>query len=583
MRQTFTKFYEILIPAERRKALILIVLMLIGMILETIGIGLVIPALSLMTESDIVNKYPKLEPILQSIGSPTQTQLVVWGMLFLVGAHFIKAGFLAFLAWRQAEFNFGLHASLSARLFTGYLQQPYTFHLQRNSAQLIRNVTTEVGQFTSALIAASILLTELLVLIGVSSMLLYIEPLGAIITISIFAFAGYVFFKLTNTRLLRWGEARQFYDGQRIQHIQQGLGGAKDVKLLGREEDFIAQYALHNTGSARMGKLENVLQALPRLWLELLAVICLSALVITMLTNGKSVEALVPIIGLFAAAAFRLMPSVNRVLVSIQGLRYNLPVVIVLHKEAKMLEKPPVIVSDASLDFKHTLQLDSVGYTYQGTKNATLAEINLNISCGDSIGIIGESGAGKSTLVDVMLGLLSPNIGCVTIDGVDIQSNLRAWQNKIGYVPQSIFLTDDSLRRNVAFGLDSNEIDENAVKAAIKSAQLQDYVDSLPDGLDTVVGERGIRISGGQRQRIGIARALYHNPSVLVLDEATSALDSETEASVMEAVYELKGNKTIIIIAHRLSTVSRCDLLFELKQGRLIQNNEHINRNKISC
>jgi len=571
MQQIFSKFYEILIPAERRKALLLLVLMLVGMVLETLGVGLVIPALSLMTDADIANNHPEIEPILYALGNPTQSELVVWGMIFLVGAYVLKSVFLAFLAWMQADFSFGLHASLSARLFTGYLRQPYSFHLQRNSAQLIRNVTTEVGQFTSAIISASTLLTELLVLIGIGSMLLYFEPVGALIVITIFGLAGYIFFKMTNMRLLRWGEARQFYDGQRIQHIQQGLGGAKDVKLLGREGDFIGQYTLHNDGSARMGKLENVLQALPRLWLELLAVVCLATLVITMVSNGKSVESLVPILGLFAAAAFRLMPSVNRVLVSIQGLRYNLPVVSILHKEIKMVEMEPNIPLDTPLSFKNKLQLDSVGYTYQGAKNASLTGVSLSIPCGTSVGIIGESGAGKSTLVDVILGLLTPSVGRVTVDDKDVQTVMRGWQNNIGYVSQSIFLTDDSLRRNVAFGLDAGEIDNDAVDAAIKAAQLQDFIASLPEGLDTIVGERGVRISGGQRQRIGIARALYHAPSVLVLDEATSALDSETEASVMQAVYELQGNKTIIIIAHRMSTVSQCDLLYELKHGRLIQ------------
>lgn len=548
------------------------------MVLETLGISLIIPALSLMTEPNIASKYPAVAPFLKRLGDPTRTQLIVGGMLFLVCAYTIKAVFLAFLAWKQAQFSFGLQANLSARLFNSYLRQPYTFHMQRNSAQLIRNVTTEIGQFTSAIISASILLTELFVLIGIGTMLLLVEPLGAVLVITTLGFAGYVFHRATNSCLLRWGEARQFHDGQRLQHLQQGLGGAKEVKLLGREEDFISQYNLHNTGSARMSKLQNVLQALPRLWLELLAVVGLATLVFTMIVQGKPMEVLIPTMGLFAAAAFRMMPSANRILVSAQGLRYNLPVISILYDEVRSLKQAQTFVSNQVLPFKHALSLKNVGYVYPSASHAALTDINLNIPYGKSVGLIGDSGSGKSTLVDVILGLLTPDSGYVQVDGTDIQSNLRGWQNQIGYVSQTIYLTDDTLRRNVAFGLDSKDIDENAVNAAIKAAQLQDFVESLPDGLDSLVGERGIRISGGQRQRIGIARALYHDPLVLVLDEATSALDTDTEKSVMKAVYELRENKTIIIIAHRLSTVAQCDILFRLKQGRLANNAENIVR-----
>ena len=402
-------------------------------------------------------------------------------------------------------------------------------------------------------------------------MLFIIEPVGATLTITILGIAGYLFYLLTNERLLRWGDARQFYEGQRIQHLQQGLGGAKEVKLLGREENFINQYAIHNSGSARMSKHENVLQALPRLWLELLAIVGLAILVISMLSNGKSTETLIPIIGLFAAAAFRMMPSVNRILVSIQGLRYNLPVISSLYKEAQLVNKTSDSTSVNCLSFKHEIHLKSVGYSYEGVDYDAISNINLIIPRGKSVGIIGESGAGKSTLVDVILGLLTPTKGTVEVDGIDVQFNLRGWQNHIGYVSQTIYLTDDTLRCNIAFGLEKKDINDKAIKAAINASQLQDFVDSLPDGLDTMVGERGVRISGGQRQRIGIARALYHNPSVLVLDEATSALDTVTEAAVMKSVYELQGNKTVIIIAHRLSAISMCDLFFELNKGNLIQ------------
>jgi ABC-type multidrug transport system fused ATPase/permease subunit len=277
----------------------------------------------------------------------------------------------------------------------------------------------------------------------------------------------------------------------------------------------------------------------------------------------------VPTLALFSVAAFRLMPSVNRVLGAVQTLRYSLASINALYEEFKLADPGPAVHNIDGTAFQHDICLIGINYTYPNSVAPVLNGLSITIQKGESVGFIGPSGSGKSTLVDVILGLLPPSTGQVAVDGQDIQQNLRHWQNQIGYVPQSIYLTDDTLRRNVAFGVPNEQIDDVAIQSAIQAAQLDGFVANLPDGLETLVGERGIRLSGGQRQRIGIARALYHDPAVLVLDEATSSLDTATESDVMQAITTLQGTKTIIMVAHRLSTVKQCDRLYQLGQGRV--------------
>lgn len=565
--------WSILLPNQRKAAFVMLALMLVGMVLETLGIGLVIPALTLMTQGDILSPQPDFARIVvEWLGSPTQAQLVMGGMLLLAIVYLVKAVFLAFLAWRQSTFVYGLEASLSQRLFTGYLRQPYTFHLQRNSAQLIQYSVNEVSQLSrGAVHSAMILFAELLVMTGIGVLLLVVEPVGAILVIATLGLTGFAFYKLSKARLMRWGRARQYHEGMRIQHLQQGLGGAKDVKLLGRESDFLASYAFHNEETAKVYIRQNTLEALPRLWLELLAVIGLVVLVISMLAQGKPIESVLPTLGLFAAAAFRLMPSTNRVLTTLQNLRYAFPVIEVIARELALLANAPSAASVEHLTLCRSLSIHNVSYTYSGATESALKNINLEVEIGKSVGFIGGSGAGKSTLIDVILGLLTPDQGRLTIDGKNINEVLRGWQNQIGYVPQTIYLTDDTLRRNIAFALSENQIDDLAIKRALEAAQLSEFIATLPDGLNTVVGERGVRLSGGQRQRIGIARALYHDPAVLVLDEATSSLDIATERDVMQAVNALHGEKTILIVAHRLSTVEHCDAIIHLERGEVVQ------------
>lgn len=567
---TLKRILALLLPSQRRQAGKLLSLMVLGSLVETASLGLIIPALVLMSETNIAARYPRLLPLFEAIGHPTQAQLIIGGMAALFCVYFVKTFFLAFLAWQQNAFVFGVRAEISQRLFTGYLRQPWSFHLQRNSAQLINILATETNQFTgSALQPALLFVAEALVLAGICTLLAVVEGWGVLVLVTVLGLATWCFQRLTRGHLMRWGQARQYHESLRIQHAQQGLGGAKDVKLLGREEEFLELYSTHNLGSARAVEWQNTLQQLPRLWLEVVAVGGFAILVIVMISQGKQPAVILPTLGLFAVAAFRIMPSANRAVGALQSLRYARPAIDTLHNEILQLKESSAPDGGSTIDFRKEVSLESVSYRYPNAAVAALSDITLTIPRGSSIGIIGGSGAGKSTLVDLLLGLITPNVGFVRVDGSDIQANMRGWQNQVGYVPQTIYLTDDSLRRNVAFGLPEDQIDDKAVRRALRAAQLEDFVRGLPEGIETAVGERGVRLSGGQRQRIGIARALYHDPQVLVLDEATSALDTATEQDVMEAVNALIGEKTLIIVAHRLSTVARCDHLYRLEHGRI--------------
>lgn len=572
MIDTFVKLRSLLTPAERRAAVVLFGLMLIGMLFETIGVGLIVPVMTLILQNDLLASHPSIATHLQFLNGVSQRELIAWAILGLVGAYFIKNAFLALLIGKQTYFAYNVQEKLSQRLFTIYLRQPYTFHLQRNSAELVRNITGEVGILTGVLTSGLLMCTEILVSAGIATLLLLVEPVGAVLAVFVFGGAAWLFNRVTRDKISQWGLERQIHDGLRLQHLQQGLGGAKDVKLLGREGEFLSQFQTHNVKSTRVWRLQATLQSYPRLMFEMLAVGGLAILVWSMLARQRDLASIVPTLGLFAAAAFRLMPSVNRILTAVQNLRYTVPVIGSLYRETQLpVPDAKAATSAGPVPFGKELRITGLDYRYPGAAQLALDGVSLAIRRGETVGFIGVSGSGKSTLVDVILGLLSPERGKVEVDGKDIQKDLRSWQDQIGYVPQSIYLTDDTLRRNVAFGVRDEEIDNVAVERAVRSAQLDTFVDSLPDGLDTMVGERGIRLSGGQRQRIGIARALYHDPSVLVLDEATSALDTDTETGVMQSVTALHGSKTIVIVAHRLTTVEKCDRLIRLEAGRVLE------------
>ena len=564
--RTHQLVWQLTTRAEKRRLVLLYLLMVVGAVLEMLSLGLIVPAVGILTKPDYANRVPLVKRV---FGELTQSQFVLLVMLILMLVFLAKTIFLVWKAWMQKGVSNAITFRLGVAIFEKYLRQPYAFHLMRNSATLTNSAQNSRALASEIIDPSLLVFSEALVTGGIFTLLLWLEPVGTIGTILLFGVTSFLFSKYTGAKISRWGKARNTHHEVMLQQFQQGFGGVKDIKVLGREGYITKEYARELYGDVVIQRRFQLFQTLPRYGLELLTVVCFCLLISLMVAFGREISDIVPVLSLFGAAAFRLLPSANQLLNNLQAIRFARPKLMLLYEDFKLADQ-----QDSSLEvtssFLEEIRINDLCFTYDAVSEPALSDVNLVVRRGEAVGIIGSSGSGKSTLVDVLLGLLQPSGGQVLVDNQDIQTNLRSWQNQIGYVPQTIFLTDDSLRRNIALGLPDNLINESAVTEALRAAQLQEFVEGLPDGLDTVVGERGVRLSGGQRQRIGIARALYNKPEVLVLDEATSSLDTETEHEVMKAVQALQGTKTVVIVAHRLSTVEYCDRLYRLENARVV-------------
>ena len=557
----FKKILFLLTSRQKKQLIFLGFALLIGVLLEMLGLGILLP---------VIDKFPILEHYFMLFGEPTQIQIVVIGMITLVVFYLFKAFYLSFLGFFQSLFTAELTADVANKLFYGYLTSPYSFHIKKNTAELLRNVQNEVGQFSWLTQSVITLLVELSIIFGVIFTLVIVEPIGSLSVISFLSIAIIIFHFITKNKLTLWGIIRQNNLTKMNQHILQGLGGIKVVKYLGKEKYFLNKFSIHNDINKNIQTKITFMGQLPRLYLEFLCVSGLSALIIVMTVQEKPIEVLLPTIGVFAVAAFRMLPSANRILSSINVLKYSTPIINLIYNEFLMFNKNKKLLineNDENFIFNKNISLENIKFSYD--KDYVINDISINLKKGSIIGLIGESGSGKSTLVDLILGLFNPNSGIIKVDDKNISDNLNGWQKNIGYVPQSIYLNDDSIKNNIAFGVKENEIDEEKIISALKSAQLYKFISTLESGINTSVGERGVSFSGGQKQRIGIARALYNNPSLLIFDEATSALDVGTEAEIMETIFKFKKDKTIIIIAHRLSTVKKCDLIYKITNGKI--------------
>ena len=575
MLALYHKVSYLLSAREKRNAVVLFALMIVGALFEVVGVGAIPAFVGVISMPERLLEFDAVRAAYDWLGLTSTKEMVFWAALALIVVFVTKNAYLAFLEYVRARYVSNRQVSISNRLFDAYLRAPYTFHLQRNTAVLLRNTSTEAGAVASSVIIPVMgLFMEAMVLVFIFALLVVVEPLVTLGTFVIFGGITVVFYRATRAKIDAYAEREQHHRGQAVKAVNQGLGGFKDARVLGREAFFLASYRESAEFMARAAQFKAVISALPRLFLETMAVVALLGVSALLVAQDRPLETIVPTLTLLAVAVVRLMPSFTRITGYLTVTKWGVLSLNVVYDDLERLDRERDEARDegagAVLPFRESLQIEGLGYRYPNAPTQSLEGVTLTIPKNASVGFVGSSGAGKTTIVDVVLGLLTPTEGRVLVDGVDIQDRLSAWQRKIGYIPQSIYLTDDSVRRNVAFGVEEDEIDDAAVWAALEAAQLRELVESMDGGLGAIVGERGVRLSGGQRQRIGIARALYHDPEVIVMDEATSALDNRTERNFVEALERLQGERTLLIIAHRLSTVRGCDTLFMLEDGHLV-------------
>ncbi|WP_439097781.1 ABC transporter ATP-binding protein [Gottfriedia luciferensis] len=583
LKSSLSKLLMLFNKKEKNKLLILFLMMIAAAVFETIGIGAIFPFVGILTDPKVIKEQAILSFIYKFLHFQSVNGFIVFAGIALLAVFFIKNIYLLIFNHLQVRVILNQQVRLSRNLFKEYLTKPYIFHLERNTSELLRNINTEITKvFQGIIISGFQLLTEILVTSFILVLLIITAPLATIIASTLLGGSVFLFFRYFRKKISRLGTEQQEVNAAMIKWVNQGLGASKEVKVSGKEDFFVNAFTNQSQKSAGNSRQLNILNQVPRYFIETTMVTIVLITMLIIVFKGSNTTSLVSTMALFAMAAFRLMPSITRIVGFITAIRYSEPALSIIYEDL-FLNKDHLINIDDQISkenskvvdhndrvFTQSIKLNNISFKYPNQRDFSVKDVSLTIPIGQSVAFIGESGAGKTTLVDIILGLFHPENGEILIDGNDLNNQRELWKQKIGYIPQSIFLSDDTIRGNIAFGLDEDQIDESAVWRALEQAQLKEFVKLLPEQLNTTVGERGVRLSGGQRQRIGIARALYHNPEIIFMDEATSALDNETEKEIMKAIDGLKGEKTLIIIAHRLSTIENCDIVFKLNKGRLV-------------
>lgn len=560
-------------PAARARLAVLLLTMIGGAAFEAAGAAVIVPFIALINDPGYLSSQPVIANLFAYSGLSSPDAFIIAASIGLLVFFIAKNIYLMLMTNAQFRFVFTEMPRFSSDLFARSMARPLSAHAQTNSAEMIRNVSNEVFMFfNNFLIPAMTLLTEVLVLLAILVVLLWIAPLPTIAAIVVLGGLTKLFYRFIRPKIRRFGQLQQLHNTERIKWINQGLGSIKEIKVLGREQYFIDRFCRHEREFAESARYAMTLNQTPRLYIETIAFSALFAGVAAALLSGQDRGAVLPVLALFAVASVRLLPSLNRTLLSITRMAYYRPAAeIVLASRADSGQEQSVTAFEASKSLGNwkELRLDQVSFAYPGA-GEVLTNLNLSIPRGASVALVGPSGSGKTTIADLVLGLHAPTRGRILIDDEDVRSYGAAWRRRLGYIPQTIYLLDDSIRRNVAFGLPDEAIDDVRVWNALRLARLDEHVRQLPGQLDAAVGEDGGKLSGGQRQRLGIARALYDDPDFIVLDEATSALDEKTEREIAETLESLQGEKTLLVIAHRPETINRCQYKFAVNQRKFV-------------
>ncbi len=567
---------------QKRQLVGLAVLILIGGMLETLGVSLLLPVVEvLMNPEDILdNQFVAI--VVDTLNIQSSTQLIIIMLGTLIVLYIVKNAYLLFQTYVQNTFVTRNRNRMISRVMREFLNRPYEVYLGADIPTVFRLTDSDIPNAFQLILVLIQMVTEIVVVVSLCIVVVIISPAMSLFIVTVFLGMTLIITKVLKPRLNNIGHKNQEIQSRIAKWRIQSIYGLKDVKVLHREEFFVRNYYESGAIGANVARNYAVLNNLPRLLIETVFMVSVLLFILLYMLRGGDIKALVPQLSAMAVAGIRVMPGTNRINTYLSEIAYSQPCLDYLYENLNESMKMDVNGSVTGLtkedmqapprvELQDKIMLDHITYAYPNTDKNIFTDAHMEVKKGQSVGIMGPSGAGKSTIVDILLGLLHVQSGTITCDGVNIFDNYAAWLAKIGYIPQSIYLIDESIRDNIAFGIDADKIDDKRIWEVLEEAQLREFVEQLPEGLDTTIGDRGVRISGGQRQRIGIARALYHNPEILVFDEATSALDTDTEKAVMDAINSFHGRKTMVIIAHRLNTIAKCDVIYKVEDEKITE------------
>ncbi len=567
---------------QKRQLVGLAVLILIGGMLETLGVSLLLPVVEvLMNPEDILdNQFVAI--VVDTLNIQSSTQLIIIMLGTLIVLYIVKNAYLLFQTYVQNTFVTRNRNRMISRVMREFLNRPYEVYLGADIPTVFRLTDSDIPNAFQLILVLIQMVTEIVVVVSLCIVVVIISPAMSLFIVTVFLGMTLIITKVLKPRLNNIGHKNQEIQSRIAKWRIQSIYGLKDVKVLHREEFFVRNYYESGAIGANVARNYAVLNNLPRLLIETVFMVSVLLFILLYMLRGGDIKALVPQLSAMAVAGIRVMPGTNRINTYLSEIAYSQPCLDYLYENLNESMKMDVNGSVTGLtkedmqapprvELQNRIVLDHITYAYPNTDKNIFTDAHMEVKKGQSVGIMGPSGAGKSTIVDILLGLLHVQAGTITCDGVNIFDNYAAWLAKIGYIPQSIYLIDESIRDNIAFGIDADKIDDKRIWEVLEEAQLREFVEQLPEGLDTTIGDRGVRISGGQRQRLGIARALYHNPEILVFDEATSALDTDTEKAVMDAINSFHGRKTMVIIAHRLNTIAKCDVIYKVEDEKITE------------